>query len=299
MNQASNLRACYRILEDRVTTALQTRIGDHLRLGDVRDDALAFEDAVNGVSIGTRRPRLGLIQSSVASQNGDLFSETELALITSNIRTMVKLLDEAKDQSIDPPTAPPPPLSLLHHTGVAGRPRIEIDPTVLSSILSMKPKNSLARMVGCSARTVRRRQLEVERQTGEPLTPNRSTLSDDELDALVAKNLEDFPHFGRNMLIGAMAFQNINVPERRVRDSLERVRGAPGRFFGSRPIHRRKYYVPAANSLWHHDGQHGLLFSDLEVYGNDSYLLRIDPLEDRHPWFHRWKDTVYCWPQGP
>ena len=116
MNQASNLRACYRILKDRVTTALQTRIGDHLRLGDVRDDVLTFEDAVNGVSIGTRRPRLGLIQSSVASQNGDLFSETELALITSNIRTMVKLLDKAKDQSIDLPTAPPPPLVEQAHS---------------------------------------------------------------------------------------------------------------------------------------------------------------------------------------
>jgi hypothetical protein len=50
MDQTSNLRACYRILEDGVTTALRTRVGDRQRLGSVRDDVLSFGLEVEKVS---------------------------------------------------------------------------------------------------------------------------------------------------------------------------------------------------------------------------------------------------------
>ena len=170
---------------------------------------------------------------------------------------MIQLLDEAGTLSIDPPTSPLPSVSHLNRTGAPGRPRIEIDPDILSRTLALEPKTTLADALGCSARTIRRRQQEVEGRTGLPLTPRRPVLSDDELDPIVRGILEEFPHYGRSMLIGALTFNGYNVPERRVRDSITRVCGAPSRFFGSRPIHRRKYYVPAANSLWHHDGQHG------------------------------------------
>ncbi|CUA71582.1 hypothetical protein RSOLAG22IIIB_09669 [Rhizoctonia solani] len=40
--------------------------------------------------------------------------------------------------------------------------------------------------------------------------------------------------------------------------ALQEVRGAPG-VFGNRAIHHIKYRVPGPNSLWHHDGQHGLV----------------------------------------
>ena len=173
---------------------------------------------------------------------------------------MVMLLDEARNKSIDPPDTPPPSFSRLHHTGRPGRPRIEIDPQALSMALALEPKTTLAGVLGCSTRTVRRRQQEIEDQAGTPITPQRSRFSDNELDAIISGILKDFPHYGRSMLIGAMTFHGHNVPERHIRESLERIRGAPGRFFGSRPIHRRKYSVPAPNSLWHHDGQHGMFY---------------------------------------
>ena len=170
---------------------------------------------------------------------------------------MVQALDEAQNQSMDPLTTSLPPPSHLHHTGAPGRPRFEINPDVLESTLAIEPKTQVADMVGCCPRTVRRRQLDLERQTGIPLTPQRSSISDEGLDEIVGALLQGFPHYRRSMLMGAMASAGHNIPERRTRESFKRVCGAPGRFFGSRPIHRRKYYVPAANSLWHHDGQHG------------------------------------------
>jgi hypothetical protein len=197
------------------------------------------------------------IASFILNKHKHLFPTDEFDLIVGNVKAIVKSLDEAENNSIDPPTEPPPALSELTVTGKPGRPRFEINPSVLATGLPIERKTTLATLLGCSARTVRRRQQEIERQTGVQLTPERSTLSNDELDAIVAPILEEFPHYGRSMLMGAMTVHGHNVPERRIRESLDRVRGAPGRFFGSRPIHRRKYYVPAANSLWHHDGQHG------------------------------------------
>lgn len=173
---------------------------------------------------------------------------------------MVQALDEAQNQSMDLPAIPIPPPSHPHHTGAPGRPRLEIDPGILESTLAVETKTKVADMLGCSARTIRRRELDFKRQTGIALTPQRSSLSDERLDEVVAALLQEFPHYGRSMLMGAITANGHNVPERRIRESYTRVCGAPGQFFGSRRIHRRKYYVPAANSLWHHDGQHGGLF---------------------------------------
>lgn len=50
MDQASNLRVGYRILEDNITIALHTKVGDRQRLSALRDGALAFMVAVDHVS---------------------------------------------------------------------------------------------------------------------------------------------------------------------------------------------------------------------------------------------------------
>jgi hypothetical protein len=269
MDLPSRLRVCYRILEDRVSTALRTRTGDRQRLRPIRDDGLLFMVTLEEVSIhmsmARNRNSGHITHGMLAFKHKDSLPPNELDLIMSNIKAMVKSLDDAENNCIDPPNAPPPTLSVLNRTGRPGRPRIEIDPTVLSNSLPIEQKTVLANMLGCSARTVRRRQKDVEQQTGVSLVPKRSTLSDEELDAFVRPILEEFPQYGRSMLMGAMTVNGHNVPERRIRESLDRVRGAPGRFFGSRPIHRRKYYVPAANSLWHHDGQHGMFSSNMQI----------------------------------
>ena len=171
-----------------------------------------------------------------------------------NLKAMVQALDDAKLQSLDPPIVSLPPPSYLKHTPGPSRPRIEIEPEVLQAALALGSKTTLANTLGCSARTVSRRQQELE-DAGMILT-HRTRISDEELDTMIREILHRFPNFGRSMVMGKLSADNHYVPEHRVRASIERVRGAPSRFFGSRQIHRRKYYVPAVNSLWHHDGQH-------------------------------------------
>lgn len=197
---------------------------------------------------------------------------------------MVQALDDAQLQSLDPPATSPPSLSYLKHTGGPSRPRIEIEPELLQSALALGPKSSLANMLGCSPRTITRRQRELE-DAGMNLAPQQTRVTDDELDIIIREILHRFPDFGRSMVMGTLDDGNYNVPEHRVRASIQRVRGAPSQFFGARRIHRRKYFVPAVNSLWHHDGQHGKQDpSNLKKL--PSLSARIDPMEDCYPWIY-------------
>ncbi|KAG8711825.1 hypothetical protein FRC09_020395 [Ceratobasidium sp. 395] len=64
---------------------------------------------------------------------------------------------------------------------------------------------------------------------------------------------------------GYLKSLGLTIPRERVRQALEEVRGAPAAF-GARPIHRTVYRVPGPNSLWHHDGQHGLVRFKLVIH---------------------------------
>jgi hypothetical protein len=178
-------------------------------------------------------------------------------------------LDQARQASSDPLEDPPIPLVRTIQTGRRGRPRVEIEPNLLSTALNLRSKTQVAKMANCSARTIRRRQLEyginalrpnhsqtqqAGRDSGGSLPS--SEINDEELDRHLAIIMQDFPSFGRRLATASLRAHGVIVSEGRVRNSLTCVSGVPGTF-GGRRIHRRQYRVAGANSLWHHDGQHG------------------------------------------
>jgi hypothetical protein len=77
-----------------------------------------------------------------------------------------------------------------------------------------------------------------------------------ELDRILSAVLDIFPTFCRRMLSGHLKAAGHHVPRERIAASYVRVHGSPG-IFGDRSIHRKVYRVAGANSLAHHDGQHG------------------------------------------
>ena len=83
-----------------------------------------------------------------------------------------------------------------------------------------------------------------------------SALTNDELDALLSSILEIFPTFGQWMIVGHLKASGHHVPRECITESFLQVHGTPG-VFGQCTIHRKVYKVAGANSLWHHDGQHG------------------------------------------
>ena len=100
------------------------------------------------------------------------------------------------------------------------------------------------------------------------------------------------------MLFGRLKAAGYHVPVERIAASYLRVHGAPGSF-GGRAVHRRAYHVAGANSLWHHDGQHGKPTSIYHLYVLTLPLLfRLDSLQDRNPLLYRWQISLCSWNQG-
>lgn len=188
-------------------------------------------------------------------------------------------LDQARQASSDPLDGPTISFAHTVYTGRPGRPKVEIDPEILSTALTLRPKTQIANTAGCSARTIRRRQLDhgiivpgpTHPQQAQPASRDNHTLShseviaDDQLDRHLAVIIQDFPTFGRRLATAALRANGVIVSEGRVRDSLARVSGVPGTF-GGRRVHRRRYQVAGANSLWHHDGQHGIRYPPLILW---------------------------------
>ena len=215
------------------------------------------------------------------TQHAPRFSSEELSLVLRNINAMIHHLDEACHRSLDPPSAPPIDLTHRIRTGRRGRPKVQPDPTLFSASIQLRTLTCLAPLYGCSSRTLRRRALEygfaspgppLRHQTSDtlpsqviiPVANSLPTLSDNELDHLIAEILHRFPYFGRRMIAGSLAASGHKVPRDRIRLAYLRVHGAPA-IFGGRRIHRKRYKVPGANSLWHHDGQHGKTISSLNI----------------------------------
>ena len=183
---------------------------------------------------------------------------------------MTSYLDQARHASSDPLEDPTISFAYTIHTGRRGRPRVEVEPNLLSTALTLRPKTRIAETAKCSARTIHRRQLDYgivvpkpsqpqgQQAGGDGAPPHLDTISDEELDQHLALVIQDFPTFGRWLAAASLWANGVLVTESRVRDSLTRISGVPG-VFGGRRVHRRRYKVAGANSLWHHDGQHGIV----------------------------------------
>ncbi|XP_041860719.1 uncharacterized protein LOC121652157 isoform X2 [Melanotaenia boesemani] len=104
------------------------------------------------------------------------------------------------------------------------------------------------------------------------LTP----LDDKDLDEKVTQILQHQPNCGYKMMLGHLNAQGIHIQRQRVQDSMRRVdpHGVLLRTLQLNPQRRRRYSVPAPNSLWHIDGNHKLI--RIERLWRDVYVGVLD-----------------------
>lgn len=196
-----------------------------------------------------------------------------------SIQRMTEALDHATTASSDLPDAAPPALGQRIMTGRPGRPRIHIDPAALESLnIGRTTRPQVAERFQCGTRTIRRRLVEnllsppgppvydqedngdgtITRTYYPGVSSDLAQLTDPELDELILQVHTQFPAFGRRMIDGYLLQMGQRVPRSRILASYARVIGPPERTFAPRRLFRRVYRVPGPNSLWHHDGQHGM-----------------------------------------
>jgi hypothetical protein len=153
---------------------------------------------------------------------------------------MMQHLDDARHTARDLPDSHTPEVTWKVSTGKKGRPKQQIDPVWLAQMTTLRNKSGIAPLLSCSARTLRRRELEYRLATpGQHVArrvelpdggvqvvysgTQRSTcdLTDREIDTIVSSHLETFPNFGRSMMAGSLRVEGYSIPRRRVRESYD------------------------------------------------------------------------------
>jgi hypothetical protein len=274
--QVQNIRASYAELGRRVHVALRTQVGDANRLDMQRVECFEMLGYVEQ-ACSRRTPLVVLEKLLTPFQHANLMEPVERQTIQTSVHDMLRLLHAAATRSLDPPDAPPLTTSFLVHTGRPGRPSFYIARDVLAAALQYRGPTHLAPIFNCSSRTIRRIALEYGLvEPGPPVyvdyhhedgevyrfytssTGASSDLTDDELDSLITEIVQRFPNFGRRMIDGHLKHLGHHVPRSRIQAAYLRIHGPPAASFGRTRIQRRVYSVPGPNSLWHHDGQHGI-----------------------------------------
>ncbi|KAK6968904.1 hypothetical protein R3P38DRAFT_3244481 [Favolaschia claudopus] len=265
--QLRNFRAAYIRLERQVQRSLSTQTGDTQRLALRASTVDRFLVA--------------------AEERRHVFPEEEFATLQRSIASMQTALASAAEESADPVVEPRLVVMKKERNGKGtGRHRLAIDTHFLQNALKIRGPTHIAKVLGCNPRTVRRRALTAGlalpgapvrrheltadgrvREVWQSSGPSISAISNDPeaLDFHVRDILQLFPSFGREMISGALASRGFRVPRDRIEASYIRVNGLPP-MFGERTVDRRVYSVPGVNSLWHHDGQHGLIRWKLVVH---------------------------------
>ncbi|KAJ7053160.1 hypothetical protein C8F01DRAFT_996937 [Mycena amicta] len=91
-----------------------------------------------------------------------------------------------------------------------------------------------------------------------------SDMTDDDLDLLLLRLRIHYRRAGIRMLHGMLLRLGHRVPHERIRQSLLRI-DPVRRIFERIRIRRREYRVLGPNSLWHHDGQHGMSVHNVRI----------------------------------
>jgi hypothetical protein len=140
--------------------------------------------------------------------------------------------------------------------GSVGRPSYDIPEGQLQYLLQCKftvPQISM--ILNVSVRTVRRR-MEAYDLSVRSLY---STLSDDDLDAVVRRIQQQFGLCGNRQMQGHLLAEGVRVQQARVRDSQRRVDPGGVALRRLTSINRRRYQVNGPLALWHIDGNHKLV----------------------------------------
>ncbi|XP_072554131.1 uncharacterized protein [Paramormyrops kingsleyae] len=158
--------------------------------------------------------------------------------------------------------------------GNVGRPRYVLPPNIIEAHLLLgRTAGDIAQLFGVCERTVRRRMAEYGIRVHDLLTP----MEDNVLDEMVTQILQQHPNCGYKMMIGFLNAQGIRIQRQRVQESMQRVdpHGVWMRTLQLTPRRRRKYFVPAPNSLWHIDGNHKLIRWRIVVHAGIDGFSRL------------------------
>jgi len=152
--------------------------------------------------------------------------------------------------------------------GTRGRPKLLISVEVILSLKQLNFKQQqMANLLSVSRWTISRRikELNISNECGF------ASIEDDQLDFLISTfQCNHGITAGRSLVHGHLLSLGLRIQQRRIKKSLVRVNPETSRLRFAAVINRRKYKVPAPNSLWHLDGHHSLIEYGFVVHGRQT-----------------------------
>ena len=155
-----------------------------------------------------------------------------------------------------------------------GRPKLNVSAEVLEDLRGLGfTWAKIARIFGVSRWTISRRVKEFNLQSYSGF----SDMSDNELDGILKECISRHGETtGQTLIMGHLCSLGLRIQRKRVRKSLVRIDPKNSALRMGIVVHRRKYYVPWPNSLWHLDGHHPLIRWGLVIHGCiDGYSRRV------------------------
>ena len=215
----------------------------------------AFLDCSNWVILVLEN----ILQQVIALQPLLCMQVPGISEVAENIKTLIEVLNGIEDQ-------------LQRQSRCRGRPAIRITEHELCNLLELHfTQVEIAKLFGCSTRTVRRRILEYGFQEVIRFTD----INDQSLDELVTNFVTNFPCAGQKTLAGYLESQGYHIQRWRIHDSLLRVDPWGVEQRTRNILHRRQYRVKGPNSLWHIDGNHKLIRWRIVIHGGVDGYSRI------------------------
>ena len=131
-----------------------------------------------------------------------------------------------------------------------GRPLIPVNMEAVKELRSLWKQ--IALYLGLSRSTLYRRLKEngIDKFT---------SLTEEQLDAVVLNIKETHPHDGEVLVQGHLRSINVQVPRQALRNSIHRIDSSGVAERSTSTIRRRIYSVPHPNFVWHLDGHHKLI----------------------------------------
>ena len=171
------------------------------------------------------------------------------------VRRSVSTLKAIQEQQIYFETGSYRPVQCVL-TGAVGRPSFDVSSYQLFYLIENRfSVPQIADMIGVSVRTIRRRMSEL----GVSIRAQYSTITDNELDALVGVFQAQFPLCGNRQMQGHLLSRGYRIQQGRIRESQRRVDPDGAIIRRLHVLNRRVYSVPSPRSLYHIDGYHKLI----------------------------------------
>ena len=142
-----------------------------------------------------------------------------------------------------------------------GRPLIPVNMEAVKELRSLNYTwKQIALYLGLSRSTLYRRLKEngIDKFT---------SLTDEQLDAVVLNIKETHPHDGEVLVQGHLRSINVQVPRQALRNSIHRIDSSGVAERSTSTIRRRIYSVPHPNFVWHLDGHHKLIKWKFVIHG--------------------------------